>query len=196
MPAPAQEPPHADLPAFEEAGQRVIRFGSGAALVILVVLAAFAALALGFVPLNQFGFERTLTPSPLPLRSDAGRATGPVGVPAGKSGVDIPADADALWNAAPTGEAQAERIDAAFKTLDTSDIAGMRRFLEIYGDSVHAANRGYLEKVRGALRDAEAGAREAARALEAEEQEEEQRRREQQQAVPWDMGVVPPSPAQ
>jgi len=196
MPAPAQEPPHADLPAFEEAGQKVIRFGSGAALVILVVLAAFAALAMGFVPLNQLGFERTSAPAPLPLRGGAGGATEPMSVPVERSRIDTSADVDALRNAAPATDAQAERIDAAFKTLDTSDIAGMRRFLEIYGDSAHAVNRGYLEKVRDALRDAEAGAQEAARALEAEEQEEEQRRREQQQAVPWDMGVVPPSPAQ
>jgi hypothetical protein len=193
MPVPSQDQSGSDLPAFEGADQKVVRLGTGAALVVLAFLLMFAALATGLVPLHHLYFERLPASSALPLRGEVGGPADEGSVSLERTEVDARTDAAEVLESVPPSEAQADRIDAAFRTLDTSDIAGMRRFLEIYGENAHAESRGYVGKVRDALRSAEASAREAARALEAEEKEEEQRRREQQQAVPWDMGVVPPS---
>jgi hypothetical protein len=188
MQLPAQEPPTIDLPAIDGADFKVVRFGAGAAIMLLVVLIAVGALLVrGVTREEEMRAEILNRPTIAKANPEPDTnifADENTSAPAQTS---QPAPA-----AAPSRTEHRARIDRAYKSLDRDSIGEMRAFLFRYGNSQYARNSGYIRRIEATLNEVVAAQREASRLAKEAEQEEEQTRRTQQQTVPWDMGVAPP----
>lgn len=174
------------MPAMDGADLKVVRFGNGAAILILVMIAGLAAIAVNVVLRDNVVVERRSEPAtenidvvvPPPVAEP---------VEAGITTVEAPPEPPEL-----TAEERAaqEEIDKAYADLDATNTEALRAFVEKFADDTYADQRGYLYSARQALKRADAAERKGAAE---EEAEEERRRLEQQKAVPWDMDVAPPA---
>jgi|GEM_PF-2682405 len=201
----AEGPDAAALPAIDGSDLKVVRFGNGAAVLILVLIAGLAVVAVNVALRDHFISEETSRRPALRVPVEAQVE------PAATTEFDAPAPVEAGLGASPapdTTEAPApstpapadpaareseERIDQAFAVLDQSNVKDMRAFLRKYDGVKYAEERGYLSEISDALQAALAKASEEPPAPKVSEDEEEQKRRQEQQAVPWDMGVEPPA---
>ena len=204
MPARTKDADTTDLPGLDGADLKVVRFGTGAAILILLFIVALAAVAVTVALRDHVGVaERSQAPS---IRMPVAEGADPQAPPAAEA---APVEASMTSSAAPAddGSAPAEassevspqqqernkKIDRAFAALDRTSIPAMREFLRRFDSVKHAEDSGYLTEVSDALQVAMAREAEEARLTEEQEQEEERKRKQEQQAVPWDMGVEPPA---
>ena len=200
MQLPAQEPSSIDLPAIDQADLKVVRFGAGAALIVLIMVSAVGALLVHGVMLREQADTAMEAERKLQLEAWAS-----VIKPSQELADDAAADTSAatppetaeLGSAPPQDLAasspkQRARIDRAYTTLDRNSIGDMRAFLIRYRDNRYARDSGYLGKIQAALNELVTAEQELSRQAKEAEQAEEQTRRAEQQAVPWDMGVDPP----
>ena len=205
MPTRTQGPETADLPAIDGSDLKVVRFGNGAAVLILVLIAGLAVVAVNVALRDHFvGGDTSRRPALRPsveaqvepaatIEADA-----PEPVEAGLATGPAPDTTEAPAPSAPpqtdTGTQESnERIDRAFAVHDQSNVEDMRAFLRKYDGVKYAEERGYLSEISDALQAALAKPGEEPPAPKLNEDEEEQKRRQEQQAVPWDMGVEPPA---
>jgi FtsZ-interacting cell division protein ZipA len=192
MQLPAQEPPTIDLPAIDGADFKVVRFGAGAAIMLLVVLIAVGALLVRGVTLREQR-EQEMRAEILNRPTIAKANPEPDTNIFADENTSAPAQtSQPTPAAAPSRTEHRARIDRAYKSLDRDSIGEMRAFLFRYGNSQYARNSGYIRKIEATLSEVVAAQREASRLAKEAEQEEERTRRTQQQTVPWDMGVAPP----
>jgi hypothetical protein len=205
MPTRTQGPETADLPAIDGSDLKVVRFGNGAAVLILLLTAGLAVVAVNVALRDHFYVEQksrrpalpipveaqvesaSTTEAEIPAPVEAGLATSQAPDSTGASAPSAPQQTD------PGTQESNERIDQAFAVLDQSNIEDMRAFLRKYDGVKYAEERGYLSEVSDALQAALAKPGEQPPAPMLNEDEEEQKRRQEQQAVPWDMGVEPPA---
>lgn len=188
------------MPAIDGSDLKVVRFGNGAAVLILLLIAGLAVVAVNVALRDHFYVEQksrrpalpvpveaqvesaSTTEAEIPAPVEAGLATGPA-----PDSTEAPAQAEAVKTE------DNERIDRAFAVLDQSNVEAMRAFLRKYDGVKYAEERGYLSEISDALQAALAKQGEEPPAPKLNEDEEEQKRRQEQQAVPWDMGVEPPA---
>ena len=203
MPARTKDADTTDLPGLDGADLKVVRFGAGAAALILLFIVALAAIAVTVALRDHVAVEERSEAPPLDMSvaGEGGSKALPVAdaapIEAGATGAAAPADdgsptAETTTELAPQQQEQNRKIDRAFAALDRNSIPAMREFLRRYGSAKYAEDNGYLTEVSDALQAAIAREAEEARLTEEQEQEEERKRKQEQQAVPWDMGVEPP----
>ena len=204
MPARTKDADTTDLPGLDGADLKVVRFGAGAAALILLFIVALAAIAVNVALRDHVTVEERAEAAPLDMSvADKGGSEAlPVAeaapIEAGATGAAAPADdgspaAETTKELSAQQQEQNKKIDRAFAALDRSSIPAMREFLRRYGSAKYAEDNGYLTEVSDALQAAIAREAEEARLAEEQEQEEERKRKQEQQAVPWDMGVEPPA---
>ena len=201
----AEGPDAAALPAIDGSDLKVVRFGNGAAVLILLLIAGLAVVAVNVALRDHFVSEETSRrPAlrvPVEARVEPAATSGSDASAPFEGGLAATPAPDKSEAPAPSTPAKAdpgtqddnERIDQAFAVLDQSNVEDMRAFLRKYDGVKYAEERGYLSEISDALQTALAKASEEPAAPKLNEDEEEQKRRQEQQAVPWDMGVEPPS---
>jgi hypothetical protein len=200
MQLPAQEPSSIDLPAVDQADLKVVRFGAGAAFIVLIIVSAVGALLVHGVMMREQADNAMEAERKLQLEAWASVIKPSQELaddPAADTSAATPPETAELGSAPPQDPAaispeQRARIDRAYSMLDKNNIGDMRAFLIRYGDNRYARDVGYLRRTKAALRDIMAAEQELTRQAQEAEQEEEQMRRKHQQAIPWDLGVAPP----